>query len=155
MRDIPGFEGRYAVTSCGKVYSYRQKKFMKQCGEENNYQIVTLCDGKGNNKSYYVHRLVALAYLPNPNNYPEVNHKNEKKDKNNVQNLEWCTKEYNLMYGTRCMRICKPVYCIELDKTYPSIFKACRALNIGQANLSTHLSKNIPKSVGGYHFRYA
>lgn len=154
MKDIPGFEGRYAATSCGKIWSYKQKKFMQPCGEKGNYQLVMLSKD-GISKCYYVHRLVAMAFLPNPDNLPEVNHKDEQKDNNCLNNLEWCSKQYNLMYGTRCMRICKPVYCIELDKTFQSIFMACKELNIGQANLSTHLSKNSPKSVGGYHFKYA
>ena len=52
-------------------------------------------------KSYLVHRLVALAFIPNPNNYPEVNHKNEDKTDNRVENLEWCDRSYNINYGNR------------------------------------------------------
>ena len=55
----------------------------------------------GKKKRYLVHRLVAIAFIPNPNNYKEVNHKDENPSNNNVKNLEWCTREYNNNYGTR------------------------------------------------------
>ena len=157
LRDIPGFEGRYAASKDGKIWSHKHKRFMKPCGEEGNYQLVMLCKGDGKDKTYYIHRLVAMAWLPNPDNLPQVNHKDERKDNNCLDNLEWCTAHYNLEYSNvwRRMRKSKPVYCIELDKTFKSIFIAAKELNIGQANLSSHLSKNTPKSVGGYHFRYA
>lgn len=158
MRDIPGFEGKYAATSCGRIWSYKHKKFLKNCGEKGNYQIVMLSEN-GKCKCYYVHRLVALAFIPNPHNLPQVNHKDEQKDNNCLDNLEWCTAYYNLHYSQvwrgRNMRESKPVYCIELNKTFSSIFKAAKEMNVGQANLSTHLSKGIPKSVGGYHWKYA
>lgn len=151
LRDIPGFEGLYAATRDGKVWSHKRKKFMKPCGEPDNYQIMWLSK-EGECKCYYVHRLIALAYIPNPNNYPKVNHIDEHKDHNWADNLEWCTQDYNLMVSSKLKR--KPVYCIELDKHFPSIRKACIELNLLQGNVSTHLSKNVPKSVGGYHFKY-
>ena len=156
LRDIPGFEGLYAATKDGQIWSHRRKRFMKTCGEADNYQVVWLCKDK-QGKCYYVHRLVAMAWIPNPDNLPKVNHKDEHKDHNWADNLEWCTQEYNLRYsnvwGTR--RPCKADYCIELDKTFPSIRKTSIELNLLQSNLSSHLSKNTPKSVGGYHFRYS
>lgn len=153
LRDIPGFEGRYAATSCGKIWSYKYKKFLQPCGEENNYQIVMLWDnGKG--RCFYVHRLVAMAWLPNPDNLPEVNHIDEHKDNNRLSNLEWCTKEYNLNYGGRSMRIKKPVRCIETGEVYNSIYLASKASGGAQPNLSTHLKWGTPKTVAGYHWEY-
>lgn len=77
MRDIPGFEGLYAVTSCGKVWSYKSKKFIKPYRIGNGYLAVKLAG-----KNYRVHRLVAMTYIPNPENLPFVNHKDENKHNN-------------------------------------------------------------------------
>lgn len=103
MRDIKGFEGKYAITSCGKVWSYKRKKFLKPCPDREGYLYVWLCryPEYKTYKGCRVHRLVAEAYLENPHNYPEVNHKNEDKAKNYVNNLEWCTSKYNANYGNR------------------------------------------------------
>lgn len=95
MKDIKGYEGKYAVTSCGKVWSYRRKKFLKPYIHGNGYPMVGLP-----HSPVYVHRLVAEAYIPNPNGYTDVNHKDECKQHCWVNNLEWCTRKYNINYGT-------------------------------------------------------
>lgn len=103
-KDIPGYEGKYQVSNTGKVVSLNynntgKTKLLKQGHNRDGYKRVVLCkNGKG--KCYFVHRLVALAFIPNPNNYKEVNHKDECKSNNNMTNLEWCTREYNINYGT-------------------------------------------------------
>ena len=156
MRDVVGFEGRYGITSCGKVWSYRRKRFLHTYGGD-DYQMVCLFkDGK----SYfdYVHRLVAKAYLPNPDNLPDVNHKDEVRTHNWLNNLEWCTRHYNLHYSniwTKHHSIA--VYCVELDKTYESIKVAAKETGVHQSNLSTLLKNKNPEkyTLGGYHFRYA
>lgn len=99
MRDIKGYEGLYGITSCGRVWSYRNKKFLKP-GNCQGYLRVVLCK-KGEGQSFYVHRLVAEAYIPNPQGLPEVNHKDEVKSHNWINNLEWCDRTYNINYGTR------------------------------------------------------
>ena len=104
MKDIQGYEGLYAVTEDGKVWSYRRKKFMKPLGEEGNYRGVTLYKDKVG-KDYLIHRLVAEAYLPNPDKLPVVNHKDENPSNNHVSNLEWCTYKYNNNYSTRNQRV--------------------------------------------------
>lgn len=102
-KDIEGYEGLYQVSNTGKVRSlnYRrtgETKVLKPSTSKLGYKSVNLCkDGK--NKGYLVHRLVALAFIPNPNNYPVVNHKDENPSNNTVWNLEWCTQEYNINYG--------------------------------------------------------
>lgn len=102
-KDIEGYEGLYQVSNTGKVRSlnYRRTgktKVIKQSTDKLGYKSVFLCkDGK--NKGYLVHRLVALAFIPNPNNYPVINHKDENPSNNYYKNLEWCTQEYNCNYG--------------------------------------------------------
>lgn len=103
MKDIKGYEGLYAITSCGKVWSYISNKFLKQKIDKDGYCTVNLYKDK-KRKTKKIHRLVAEAYLENPNNLPEVNHKDEIKTNNSIQNLEWCSTKYNRQYGTRIQR---------------------------------------------------
>ena len=94
MKDIKGYEGLYAVTSCGKVWSYRRGKFLNAKDNGYGYLFVILRkDGK--NKAFKVHRLVAEAYLPNPYNLRDVSHKDECKTHNWLGNLEWTTHKDN------------------------------------------------------------
>ena len=105
-KDIPGYEGLYGVTKDGKVYSFRTKKFLKPAVDKGGYLYVCLTNNK-TKKTYLSHRLVALTYIPNPNNYPQVNHKDENKQNNHISNLEWCTNKYNCNYGTKKERLSK------------------------------------------------
>lgn len=104
-KDIEGYEGKYQVSSLGNIKSlnYNGKKEIKQlkpCIKGGNYYGVVLCKN-GIKKELQIHRLVAQAFIPNPNNLPEVNHKDENKINNCVDNLEWCTSKYNANYGNR------------------------------------------------------
>lgn len=108
-KDIPGFEGLYQVSNDGKVRSLNynrtgKKQILKQSMDRGGYKMVQLW--KNNKKeTCKVHRLVAQTFIPNPNNWPQVNHKDENKSNNHISNLEWCTQEYNSNYGTRNERI--------------------------------------------------
>ena len=107
-RDIEGYEGLYQVSSCGRVkaLNYNRtgiERILRQTKDALGYKRIMLCkDSK--RKLYLVHRLVAATFLDNPNNYPCVNHKDECKYNNFVENLEFCTHEYNNNYGTRTER---------------------------------------------------
>ena len=103
MRDIKGFEGIYAITSCGKVWSYRSKKFIKPYEWKGYLKVNLYLNGQV--KKCRVHRLVAEAYIPNPEGKPQVNHLDENKTNNNVNNLEWATAKENSNYGTRTQRM--------------------------------------------------
>ena len=94
MKDIVGYEGLYAVTSCGKVWSYKRKKFMKPGTITNGYLQVGLTKN-GDRKFYFIHRLVAEAYIPNPDNLPQVDHIDNDKTHNYVNNLQWITNRDN------------------------------------------------------------
>lgn len=151
MKDIPGYEGRYAATTDGRIWSHRSKKFLASCGETGNYQLVMLCV---NNKATtpYVHRLVAMTFLPNPDNLPEVNHINMCRDDNRLENLEWCTKEYNLAHRNLHLKA-KPVRCIELNKSYRSLYDAAKSVGGNPSNLAACL-KGRQKVFAGYHWEY-
>lgn len=157
MKDIAGFEGLYAITTCGRVWSYRSNKFLKSYRNSNGYHQVSLCN-KGQTKRLCVHKLVAEAYIPNPNNLPEANHLNENKDHNYIGNLEWISHKDNQNYGTRNERISKalskPVYCVELDRTFDGLRAAEKELGISHGGIC-HCLKNRGKTAGGYHWKYA
>ena len=103
-KDIEGYEGLYQVSNKGNVKSLNYSKTKKENVLKpvivNGYLQVKLCKNK-TIKSLSVHRLVAQAFIENTNNYPCINHKDECKTNNVVENLEWCTYKYNTNYGTR------------------------------------------------------
>lgn len=114
-KDIIGYEGVYQVSNLGNVKSLERKRFngrvlvnkksqiMKQYILKNGYCSTRLYkDGKS--KNHLIHRLVAIAFIPNPQNLPQVNHKDENKGNNCVDNLEWCDRVYNNNYGTAQQR---------------------------------------------------
>lgn len=88
----------YRIHSNGSIYSEFINRFITPTEDSNGYLQNTLVDDCGNRKTIKTHRLVAMAFLPNPNNYPDVNHKDFNRKNNNVENLEWCTEEYNTHY---------------------------------------------------------
>lgn len=102
-RDIKGYEGLYQVSNFGRVWSNITNRIMKQKLSSEYFQIGL---SKNNKQTFYcIHRLVAQAFIRNPNNYPCINHKDENKYNNISSNLEWCTYKYNNNYGTRLKRI--------------------------------------------------
>ena len=88
----------YRIYNTGKIYSEFINRFITPTKDSGNYLQNTIVDDFGNRKTIKTHRLVAMAFLPNPNNYPDVNHKDFNRQNNNVENLEWCTEEYNTHY---------------------------------------------------------
>lgn len=113
-KQISGFEGYYEVSTMGRVRSMKRvvdysdgrpnrnlsSRIVKDTFDKDGYKTIHLNKG-GEQFSFKVHRLVASAFIPNPKNLTDVNHKNEVKDDNRVSNLEWCTHEYNMNYGSR------------------------------------------------------
>lgn len=183
---IEGFEGLYEVSNLGRVrrtYKTGKEKILKPNKNKKSGYLYICLSRNNKKKTFRVHRLVALHFISNPNNLPEVNHIDEDKSNNVWTNLEWCTSEYNCNYGTRNQRQSeahkgkepwnkgktnvyseeykakigeshkKKVYCLETDKTYNSIKEASKELNISRSSISNHLHGRS-KSCGGYHFIY-
>ena len=157
LRDIPNYEGLYAITSSGQVWSYRKKDFLRP-GERAGYPYVSLCKN-GKRATFSIHRLVAQAFIPNPDNLPIVNHKDENKQNNNVDNLEWCDYRYNNTYGNRIDKINQKIshktYQYDLDgnliAVWPSQNEASRQLNISPGNINDVI-KGRRKTIHGFIF---
>ena len=153
MKDIKGYEGLYAITPEGEVWSYRRKKFLKTVANKVGYFYVNLCIN-GNHTSYATHRLVAEAYISNPENLPEINHKDENKANNCLQNLEWCDAKYNINYGTRNDKIKKPILQYDLDGNFIREWKCASDVgNEVNGNICKCL-KGKRKSACGYIWKY-
>ena len=161
-RDIKGYEGLYQVSNLGRVRSLNCRGHKGCIGiltprlDGKGYEMVALYkEGKARNTK--VHRLVAQAFIPNPNNYPQVNHKDEDKTNNNVDNLEWCTNEYNHNYGTRNERVAKSlsrkVICITTGEIFNSMREACRKYDINTGRM-TECCQGKRKTAGGYKWEY-
>ena len=157
----------YFVSDNGEVKSYRHFKdgiILKQNKGNHGYYMVNIYYDDGTHKYQTVHRLVAEAFVPNPNNLPEVNHKDETRTNNEASNLEWCDLSYNRMYGTaheRHRALCsKP--CIqktlegEFVRYFPSIKEAERQTGISNGNIGSVCRKDKwHHTAGGYLWEYA
>ena len=178
-KEIKGYEGLYEVSDCGNVrslvcyspkrgdYSKRSNpKLLRQATTHDGYKRVTLSRA-GRMKSITVHRLVAIAFIPNPSNAPAVNHIDECITNNHVSNLEWCTSKENSNHGTLRQRIkerlskhhhlAKPVIQMTLDgkeiRTFPSTREAARQLGIRSENIS-RCCKGQYSHAAGYKWKY-
>ena len=162
--DIKGYEGKYKVSNMGRVYSIRSHKYLAIRNNGRGYLYVSLWkDNK--EKKEYLHRLVARHFIPNPNNLPQVNHKDENKENNSWDNLEWCDASYNNNYGTHTQRAaegylnngtnCCKVKQFTLEgeyiATYRSMREAERLNNLGNGVISQMFKKGY-KQTGGFHW---
>lgn len=172
-KDIEGFEGQYQISNFGRVrsmdrYVRNGRGYMiKACGKilkthstHCGYEQVKL----GKNRTHRsVHRLVAIAFIPNPNNLPCVNHKDEDKMNNIYTNLEWCNHRYNVLYGTCQERLRKyknqPVFMIDKDSgeilnKYDSMKIAMEKTGVHKVTIS-QVCRGERKTGGGYLWKYA
>ena len=102
--NVVGYEGLYEVSENGNLRKFKTHRPLRHCVHKTGYESVMLYKN-GKPKRVFVHRIVASAFLDNPNRYECVNHKDETRGNNSVSNLEWCTREYNMKYGTVGARI--------------------------------------------------
>jgi len=114
MKDIKGYEGLYAVTSCGKVWSYKNNMFLKPWPDKDTYLNVTLYKN-GKSQKTKVHRAVAEAYIPNLNNLPQISHLDEGRTNNCVNNLSWADAKENCNMPLRKIRLSRSVVQYDLD----------------------------------------
>ena len=161
--DVVGYEGSYSISNLGRVVSHHRGKnrILKPCVNSGGYSYVDLCQD-GIRKSVRVNVLVANHFLPKPYGVVEVNHKDENKLNNRVDNLEWCTRSYNMNYGTRTERqrakISKSV--IQFSKNgafifwYDSIHQASRMVGISAPQILRCCKNRIPYA-GDFIWRYA
>lgn len=175
-KPVKGYEGYYEVSNMGRVRScdryvkhYSKQRFYKgkllaENEYPNGYKYVNL-NKDGIHKTALIHRLVAVAFLPNPNNFPEVNHRDENFRNNELTNLEWCTSKYNANYGTRMQKCSNPEQrrpIIQLSKEgmfikrWNGIGEASKALGIDDSHIirvCKHMKRNV--TAGGFKWEYA
>ena len=157
MKNIKGYEGLYGITTEGDVYSYKSKKFLKPVADCKGYLFVRLCkDGKV--KNYRIHRLVAEAYLPNSENLPQINHRDENKTNNCLQNLEWCDASYNTNYGTRNEKVSNskkiPILQYTLDGEFIREWHSATDIGIEVKSTICNCLKGRYKTAYGYLWKY-
>lgn len=163
FKDIAGYEGLYQISNLGNVRSLKfGKERILKTGDIKGYLVVGLCK-EGVQKNHLVHRLVAEAFIDNPNNLPEVNHKDEDKTNNHVTNLEWCDNIYNINYGTHTERSVqsrrnnkkqsKQVLCVETGIIYPSAREVYRQLGFNNSHICS-CCNGKRNTCGGYNWKY-
>lgn len=165
---ISGYEGLYEVSNLGNVRSlFRYKKVLKPWDIGTGYLMVSLSKDKSR-RTFFVHRLVASAFIENPENKPQVNHLDENRANNNVSNLEWCTCKENHNYGSHNEKLStahinhpkksKPVaqYTIhgEFICEFPSIADAARKTATNKSDICA-CCQGKRKAHKGYVWRYA
>lgn len=156
-KEIPEFP-YYEASNMGRIRSLKsgKPKIMKQRLDKDGYCKIGLMQN-GKQKTMQVHRLIAMTFLPNPEELPQVNHKDEIKDNNNVDNLEWVTSRQNVNYKDRTYRQAATfsdyiIVCMELNKSYPSMYAAAKDLGVYQSGISAVLN-GAQHTCGGYHFK--
>ena len=173
-KDIPDFEGLYQVSNVGRVKSLPRKdsmgrtvkeKILKSPRNSSGYKSVSLHDKKNNKKKFIsIHRLVADVFLSNDEKYPCVNHKDNDRSNNNVDNLEWCSYSYNNAYAgcgerakeTMTKKFGKAIKVTLKDgtqKMFDSTRSACKIMSLDQANVVRCL-KGKQRKYKGIYFEY-
>lgn len=149
FRDVVGYEGLYKVSNTGKVLSVVSGKLLKP-GRRGEYLFVVLSSTDKHN----VHRLVAQAFIPNPDRLPCVNHKDENKLNNCASNLEWCSRSYNKAYSNG--RLVEQILDGIVIKTFMSVHDAAIAVN-GSSSLISRCCRGEPgnRTAYGYTWRWS
>lgn len=169
-KEVERTNGKYLVSDTGAVFSVASNKTLKPINRGNGYYYVEITFENGVKKEF-IHRLVAQAFLPNPHNYPIINHKDENPANNRVENLEWCDYKYNTNYGTCIDRMTenreyhsgkdnpksKRVYMFDFDGNLVREFESCNIaaneLGLSRKSISKAASGNL-KQYNGYVWSY-
>ena len=172
-KPIPGFP-HYLASEDGRIFSLYSNRYLKPClCKRTGYEQVTLCEGNVKHV-LRVHRLVASAHVPNPDNLPWVNHKDENRVNNASSNLEWCTPSYNNSYGHKAEKQratvgiealrksaanarkhrLRKVRCVETGEIYESTAEAARATGLKSHSGITMACNGSYGTSAGYHWEY-
>lgn len=157
-RDIDGYKGLYQISNKGRVKSLKwgKERILKPVINNSGYYCINLYNDSVI-KRFLLHRLVAQAFIPNPHNLPEVNHKDENKKNNCVENIEWCDRRYNNNYGTRNKRLSRKILQYsksgEFIREWKSAHEVERVLKIAQTNI-TQCCRGKHKSAYGFIWKY-
>lgn len=159
-KDIDGYEGLYQVSNLGRVKRVNTGRVLKGVKDRKGYLIVNLCKN-GSQSTKKIHRLVAQAFISNPESKPQVNHIDENKTNNMVSNLEWMTSTENNNHGTRNKRSSKtksiPIIATNLTTGESTEFygssECARQLDLNNGNIA-HVLKGRYNHTGGYTFKY-
>lgn len=161
-KSVSGYEGIYTITSDGLVVSKHKNAPKKTYISNSGYERVVLFKN-GIGKKFSVHRLVAEAFVPNPNHWEMVNHKDGNKLNNLVSNLEWCDASHNMKHAfstglamPKTTRVIQYTKDFKKVREWESIKAACDELGLNHANIVTVCNqKTNRKYAGGYAWRYA
>lgn len=173
-KDIVGYEGLYKISNTGRVigcakqsgWYFREEKELQVHDNGKKYLYVDLYNNEHKRRKQYIHRLVAEAFIPNPDNLPEINHKDENRHNNFYDNLEWCTRKYNINYGTRNLKHSvarkgkytgkdswnsKKVICLTTGDIFDSVKEASEFYNIPNVRsfISRYCKGTIPDHYAG------
>lgn len=147
-KQVPEFN-RYWVSNLGRVksvYKHRPPRILKQSKTHKGYLSVSLCE-KGLKKTLFVHRIVAICFLDNPLKLPQINHKDEDKLNNLINNLEWCDGYYNQEYShSKIFKFTSPSGEVFIIK---NLNKFCREKNLPVGNMH-RLHKGVHKCIKGW-----
>lgn len=175
-KPIRGYYGLYEISSKGRVralidHNKKKAPYIKKTEVIKGGYLRVQLTKYGQRKRFMVHRLVAEAFIPNPNGWPQINHIDERKNNNNVSNLEWCSRSYNIRYGTRTEKFLatmkergrkraeSPVLQYTIDgnlvNTFKSASEASRFTQINHSHISECARGGNRRSAGGFKWKYA
>lgn len=152
LKSVPEYEGLYVADNYGNIYNAKTMRKLKLCESHHGYKRIMLFkNGKG--KTFAVHRIIATLFVDNPHNFSEVNHKSENTSDNSAENLEWCTRKYNINYGNRLDKFMMKTVQKDLSGNiiaeYKSQAEASKQTGISQGSISNACSGRC-KTAGGY-----
>jgi hypothetical protein len=129
----------YAVSEYGDVWSFKSNKFLKRWVNHRGY-LCTCISKNGKKKNMRINRLVAIAFIPNPLDMPQVGHDDDDKLNNHYSNLYWTDSLENNRHNGKHLKLCKPIICVENNKLFSSVGEAANYANVKDCSISNCLA---------------